>query len=185
MKASVLVVATSLVLVESGMLAIGQTVPHTPVLAKLALTVEIAATTDDGNPAALRVTLTNDGNTAVTMPVLSAGCSPDNGVKTSVRWIPDDPSTGGGIGGGCYGLPGRPLPQRVEKDWICLHPGEYMTTTLSLRGAINSFGPGTLEYWVEYTPPQATQAQIFSLLESGYAIPTEALQSQHQSFRIP
>ncbi len=185
MKASVLVVATSLVLAESGTLAIGQTVPHTPGQAKLALTVEIAATTDDGDPAALRVTLTNNGNTAVTMPLPSPACSPDNGVGVRATWISDDnPGKGAGIGGGCGSSDGRTLMQRVERNWICLRPGEYMTTTLSLRGQINSFGPGILEYWVEYTPPQATQAEISSLFESGYVIPTEALQSQHQSFRI-
>lgn len=152
---------------------------------QLTLTAEIAATTDDGNPAALRVTLTNNGNTAVTLPVLSSACSPTNGVTVAVKWIPDDPTRGGGGGGGCAGSPRRSLAQRVEQGWIRLHPGEYMTTTLSLRDEINSFGgPGTLEYWVEYTPPQATRVEISSLLESGYIIPTEKLQTQHQCFRI-
>ena len=177
--------ALAVILMDPGSLAISQAALPEPAPAQLELTSEVAATTVDGYPAALRATLKNVGNGDVYMPLPSPGCIPDNGLNLRARWIPDDdPSKGEGIGGGCGSSDGKTLRQRVEENWIRLRPGEYMTTTLSLRGEINSLGPGTLEYWVEYTSPQATREEIADLHQSGYVIPTEKLQTQHQSFKI-
>lgn len=154
--------------------------------AHMKLSAEVAATTDDGYPAVLRVTLKNVGNLAVDMPVLSGSCSPDHGVEIRMTWALDDLENpgGGGIGGGCYGGDGSTVVERVRNEWIRLRPGEFMTTSLNIRAQLNNFKPATVEFWVEYDPPNATPKEVDELLESGFVIPTEKLATEHWSFTL-
>jgi hypothetical protein len=57
-----------------------------------------------------------------------------------------------------------------------------MTKTLQLDP--ESRDEGTIEYWVEYTPPDATARELEELLQSGFIIPTEKLATEHRSFMI-
>jgi hypothetical protein len=185
MKGTLPIAALIAVVCAAGQCASGQPEPKkslTP--AQLELTAEVAATTDDGYPAALRVTIKNVGTVDVDMPVLGLQCLPDSVVTISVIWTPNDRSNGGnGGGGGCWGH-AAPFKIRVENEWVRLRPGEYLTTREGIRDKIRSFGPGTVEYWVEYKPPKATPAEIAELLQAGYIIPTETLHTEHQSFTL-
>lgn len=153
-----------------------------PGLAQLELSIEVAATTDEGYPAALRVTVKNVGTLAVTMPVLGRGCHPDNGVHLESFWTSVDEKSGRGWGGGCATSDMPSLASRVKSDWVWLEPGEFMTTTLRLDLAGEK--SGTVEYWVEYDPPDATVREIDDLLQAGYVIPTEKLATEHRRFQI-
>jgi len=148
--------------------------------------MEIAATDDDGNPSALRVTVTNVGDVPADMPILSQGCAPDNGIRLQSTWIPDEPSGRGyGSGYGCGIVDGPGLIYRVEHDWVRLRPGEFMTDTERLVwDRRDEEGRGTVEYWVEYTPPAVTTKEAANLLQSGYVIPAEKLETPHASFRV-
>lgn len=151
-------------------------------LAQLELTAEVAASTAEGYPAALRVTLRNVGILSVTMPLLGTGCHPDNGLQLESGWMSIDEKRGIGGGVGC-GMGDRPpLQKRVESEWIRLAPGEFMTTMLRME--IPSRQPGTIEYWAQYTPPDATERERAALLRAGYLIPTEKLQTEHRAFAI-
>lgn len=153
-----------------------------PSLSHLELTAEVAATTDEGYPSALRVTVKNVGNIAVKMPVLGSDCHPDNGVSVKSFWMSIDEESGMGGGGGC-GISDQPsLIERARSKWVRLAPGEFMTTTLQLDTP--NKGAGTVEYWVEYTPPDATPQEIEELLQGGFIIPTEKLATEHRSFMI-
>jgi hypothetical protein len=151
-------------------------------LAQLELTSEIAATTDGGYPAALRVMVKNVGSTTVTMPVLGSGCHPDNGVAIESFWMSTDEHRGIGGGGGCAVGDQPALAKRARTLWIKLRPGEYMTTMLHVTWAGSE--AGMVEYWVEYLPPDATSREIGELAQEGYVIPTEKLQTEHRSFEI-
>jgi hypothetical protein len=74
---------------------------NAPALAQLELTAEVAATTDQGYPSALRVTLRNVVNRTVTMPVMGGDCHPDNGVRSESFWMSIDEQSGMAGGGGC------------------------------------------------------------------------------------
>jgi len=153
-----------------------------PSLGQLELAAEVAATTDQGYPSALRVTLKNVGNRTVTMPVLGGDCHPNNGVRIESFWMSVDEQSGMGGGGGC-GITDQPsLLERARKRWIRLAPGEFITTTLQLDP--RSKDEGTIEYWVEYTPPDATAQELEELLQAGFIIPTEKLATDHRSFMI-
>ena len=148
-------------------------------LAHLELTAEVAATSEEGAPSAVRVTLRNVGNVAVDMPLLRPGCHPDNGVQIGTSWTSLDGKLGGGSGGNC-GTDHQPtLRQRVSTQWIRLRPGEFMTTSLQIE-ALPREGH-TVEYWVEYIPPDATPKEVEDLLAAGYVIPTQKLETEHRS----
>ena len=68
-------------------------------LAHLDLLTEVAATTEEGAPAALRIILKNVGKVTVDMPVLRRSCHPDNGVQIQSFWTAADGRSGGGAGG--------------------------------------------------------------------------------------
>ena len=151
-------------------------------LAQLELTTEVAASTAEGYPAALRVTLRNVGNLAVTMPLLGSDCHPENGVQLVSFWLSVDEKSGTGGGIGC-GMSDRPtLQARVRSQWIQLAPGEFMTTMLRVETPKTL--PGTVEYWVEYIPPDATARERADLLQAGYLIPSDKLQTEHRTFAI-
>lgn len=158
--------------------------PQSP--AQLELTGEVAATTDEGYPAALRITVRNAGNLTVDMPVLSPSCHPDGGVQVRLSWTSDDPEdhTGYGDGYAC-GMSDMPrIEKRIENDWIRLRPGEFLTVTENIRGRYRKFKPGVVEYWVEYTPPDATPETVKELLESDHIVPSESLETPRSSFRL-
>jgi hypothetical protein len=147
--------------------------PESP--AKLELSFEVATTGDDGYPSALRITISNVRGVAVDMPVLPQACLPDNGFRVEEAWTPDEPTGHGfGSGFGCGMEFGPNLPDRIEHEWVRLRPGESMTTTTRLRFARRDRdGPGTEEYWVEYTPPALRPEEIARLSQAGYVIPVE------------
>jgi hypothetical protein len=149
---------------------------------RLELTMEVATTNDDGNPSALLVTVKNVGGITVTMPVLGGGCHPDNGVQIESFWTSADGQRGSGGGLGC-GITDQPaLAERARGQWIRLRPGEYMTTML--RFDVGQKEAGTVSYWIEYTPPDATPTEIEELSQEGYVIPTDKLETEHRSFFI-
>jgi hypothetical protein len=155
--------------------------------AKLELRAEVATTDDNGNPSSLRITIKNVGAVAVDMPILKTGCSPDNGIRVQVSWVSDAPTGYGvGSGGACGTSEMRTLLRRVQHEWVRLRPGESMSDTERLTWSTGGENvPGTVEYWVEYTPPNATSQQVNELMEDGYYIPTEKLETEHSAFHVP
>jgi len=154
-------------------------------LAKLELSMEIAATDDDGYPSALRITITNVGGVPVDLPFKEA-CSPDNGYLIRTGWVPDEPTGRGyGEGYGCGFADGPNLRWRIEHEWVRLRPGDFLTATERLRWTRHDEdGPGTVEYWVEYDPPYVTPAEFSELSNAGYIIPTEEVTTEHMSFHV-
>lgn len=182
----------SLLLIMAGLIACGSAgaqgktqKPESP--AKLELTMEVATTDDDGYPSALMITIRNVGDVPVDMPVLKGDCSPDNGFRIETGWTPDKPDGHGyGSGGGCGIGDGPSLQSRIEHAWVRLRPGESMTQTerFNWGGYARGAGSGTVEYWVEYTPPAITEKEATILKQAGYLIPTETLETQHSSFHV-
>jgi hypothetical protein len=153
--------------------------------AHLELSAEVATTTDEGYPSSLRITLTNAGDMPVSMPVLSEGCWPDARLRVEASWTP---STGRGLGigkGGDCGSGGEPLPVRVRKRWVKLRARESMTTTVNLWGHLPSTDSGTITYWVDFDPPDASPQELNDLWRDGFLIPTEKLRTKEASFQIP
>ena len=63
--------------------------------AHLKLTMEVAATTEEGYPSVLRVTVKNVGNVAVDMPMPVVGCLPHGGhVSMHLEWRPNQSKNG-------------------------------------------------------------------------------------------
>jgi hypothetical protein len=157
--------------------------PKTPV--QLELTAEVATTTDDGYPSSLRVTIRNVGGVTVDMPVLAGSCHPDNGIQVQEGWESfEHPGSGFGGGSGC-GMGDVPtLMDRIRCEWVRLRPGESMTETARIHRSVMEQGPGTVTYWVEYTPPDATPAEVETLMQAGTYIPTEKLETPHESFEV-
>jgi len=156
-----------------------------PSPAQLELTMEVATTTEDGLPAALRFRLTNIGGVAVDMPIPAIDCQGANGtvrVRSVVRL--DGPSSGGtGHGCGSGSGDGPSFSQRVKSSWLHLLPGEYLTFTGDRRYMVDRVnGPATYEYWAEYEPPSLTREQRDVLVEGGYLAPTEKVVSAHLSY---
>lgn len=155
-------------------------------LTQLELGVEIATTEDDGHPTALSVTVKNAGGVAVDMPILHTSCMPDGGVQIRMSWTSSDPhnQTGRGWGGGCLVTDRPSLITRIKNEWIRLRPGEFVTTTESIRDQTNDLEVGTVEHWAVYDPPQATAKEATELEEAGYIIPTEKIETEHRTFAI-
>lgn len=183
MKARICMASTLVVMLAAAARVDAQSAVKKPAsLAQLELTMEVATTNDDGNPQALRVTVKNVGSVVVTMPLLNSGCHPDNGVWVRSAWVSADEKRGSGGGGGC-GIGDQPtLVERATRSWIRLRPGEYMTTMLEIRSSVKE--PGTVDYWVEYVPPDAKAHEIEELLRAGHEIPTEKMETEHRSFVI-
>jgi hypothetical protein len=184
MKSSLTVAAIVAVFCAATESSFARPVPKTaPSLAQLELTAEVAATTGEGYPAALRVTIKNVGSVPVDMPVLGPECA-DAGVKVMITWTASDASPFvRGSGGSCFRSL-DPVVQQIEEYWIRLRPGEFMTTSLSLRDEIHGLGSGTVEYWVTYSPPPVEPKDAADALQAGYNIPTEKLQTEHWTFTL-
>ncbi len=76
------------------------------------------------------------------------------------------------------------LITRIKNEWIRLRPGEFVTTTESIRDQTNDLEVGTVEHWAVYDPPQATAKEATELEEAGYIIPTEKIETEHRTFAI-
>ncbi len=152
---------------------------------QLELTMDVATTTDDGLPAALRFTITNIGNVAVDMPMPAIDCQGSNGAirVPSVARLdgPGTPAGGHGCGGGIYG--GLSFMEGVKSRWFHLRPGEYLTFIGDRRAMVDrAGGPATYEYWAEYDPPSLTKNERAELADDGYFVPTEKVLSAHLSY---
>ena len=177
--------AGALVFSASPATAFSQSVPDEMAgRARLELTMEIATTSDEGYPSALRVTIKNVGGETVSLPVFGAGCSPDNGTRVVVTWVSNDGSQARGGGGGCGTNDVGSLKDRVEKRWLRLRPGEFLTTTESLLNRYDPAERGTVRYSVEYEPPLARKGEIAELAAAGYVIPTELIRTDERTFQI-
>lgn len=147
--------------------------------------VEIATTDEDGYPSALLITLKNVGGAPVDMPVLKEACAPDNGVRVESNFTPDQPGGFFGEGGGCGVSDQGTLFARVKHEWVRLRPGEWMTYTERVRWAgYRGRGPGTVEYWAEYQPPESMAKDVSDLLLAGFVIPNETIETEHLSFHM-
>ncbi|HEY1160234.1 MAG TPA: hypothetical protein VGE83_06360 [Terracidiphilus sp.] len=152
---------------------------------RLELTMEVATTTDDGLPAALRFTLTNIGNVGVDMPMPAIDCQGPNGAirVPSVARLdgPGGPAGGHGCGGGIYD--GLTFGERVKSTWLHLQPGEYLNFSGDRRSLVDQAGgPATYEYWAEYEPPSLTPEERNELAQGGFLVPTENVESAHLSY---
>jgi hypothetical protein len=76
------------------------------------------------------------------------------------------------------------LAVRVKEEWIHLRPGEFITVSDNFRSELRNFDPGTVEYWVEYVPPEASAKELAELQQAGNIVPTEKIETAHQSFVI-
>jgi len=154
---------------------------------QLELSAELAATTENGQPAALRITLKNAGYVAADMPMPALGCgNSDGALKLQIEWRSSDPSNSSGIGWGCAsGMSDRPsLIHRARDEWIRLQPGEFLTVTMNVRERLGHLGPGTVNYWVEYEPSALKTSELQQLRQAGYMPPTERLKTTRANFRV-
>jgi hypothetical protein len=109
-------------------------------------TSEIAASSEEGYPSVLRITLKNSGTIAVDLPMPGIGCSAGDGaVYPQLSWQPDEGMSG--TGGGCVrGMSDRPpLMTRVREQWIRLFHSEFIVMSVNIRDsfAIESRSPPT------------------------------------------
>lgn len=153
----------------------------------LELFAEVAATTENGQPAALRITLKNVGNLAADLSIPAIGCSSKDGsLQVRMEWHSKDPEDHSGMGWGCASgvSDGPSLLDRASKEWIRLQPGEFLTVTENLRPQTKDMKPGTVDYWVEYTPPTLSKAERIELQSNGYLVPTESLKTESHTFAV-
>ena len=155
--------------------------------AQLELTMEVAATTEEGYPSVLRVTVKNVGNVAVDMPMPVVGCLPHGGhVSMHLEWRPNQSKNGDskGWGEGCGEGEGPSLMDRIHDEWIHLRPGEFVISSENLHERLGKVDPGTIEYWVEYVPPEVSTKKLAELQLAGYVVPTEKIETAHLSFVV-
>jgi hypothetical protein len=187
-------VKTILVLVSMGMLlcAPGSVVPQQKAapksLAQLELTMEVATTSEDGNPSAIRITVRNNGALPVDMPLPEADCVVGGGgVGVQWEWHPQDPEEHTGSisdGVACMADHFPSLQYRVENEWIRLRPAEFISVTQNVRRVFRDQKPGTAEIWAEYVPPEVKPEERIALEQAGYMIPTDKIETEHRSFTI-
>jgi hypothetical protein len=155
--------------------------------AHLELTMEVAATTEEGYPSVLRVITKNVGNVAVDMPMPVLGCIPHGGyIVVHIKWKSSDTKNqiGGGWDFGCGKSDSPGLMERVHDKWIHLRPGEIVISSQNLHEILTKIDPGTVEYWFQYVPPEAGAKDLAELQQAGYIIPTEKIETAHQSFVV-
>ena len=158
--------------------------------AQLELTMEVATTTEDGYPSAIRITLRNTGGLPVDMPMPEVACLVGGGgMEVRADWHPVDTdrrkeSTSSGAW--CTADVFPSLQFRVENEWIRLRPGEFITATQSMRRTLRERkpGPGIIELWAEYIPPEVKPDELAALEQAGYNIPTEKIETEHRSFNL-
>jgi hypothetical protein len=159
-----------------------QSVSKAPRSVQLELTSEVAATTDEGYPALLLVKLRNVGNDPVDLPWSGTSCLPDGGVSIQWIWTSSDNSSGASTGGACFADFGQTtLSERVRLEWIHLRPGESITTSENLRSRYRNSRPGTITYWIQFTP-RLTARELAELRQEGYVVPEETLKTAAESF---
>ena len=164
-----------------------QKIAKPPNPARLELTTEVAATTEDGYPSVLRVTIRNAGNVAVDMPMPALGCLVGGGgIEVRLGWTPSDSdgSTGTGWGSACGGTNRPSILQRIQSEGIRLRPGESIVLSENLHQQLGKVEPGTIEYWAEYTPPEASPEELAELEQAGYVVPTRRIESEHRTFAL-
>jgi hypothetical protein len=54
----------------------------------------------------------------------------------------------------------------------------------SIRDFYRTLDRGTVEYWVEYVPPQVSAKEFAELQQAGYIVPTEKIETAHQTFVV-
>ncbi len=108
----------------------------------------------------------------------------DGGIELHVSWSAVDGSSGRGWGT-ANGTKDRPsLLERARSEWIRLQPGEFLVFSRSLRGYLKKLDPGTVEYWVEYTPPSLTLLELAELKNARFVAPTEKIETEHENFDV-
>ena len=173
-------------LVSASALAQQQSIkPPSP--ARLELSFEVTSTTDEGYPAILQITLKNVGDVTLDLPWEKAPCLPDGGVEVQSKWTASDPNNpmGSGGGSGCGVAHSPSLSERIKTRWIRLRPGESFISSENFRSHYRGLEPGTVEYWVDFSPPFLTAQELAESVKAGYVIPTEILQTPHRSFALP
>lgn len=162
----------------------GQTPEPPAIQAQLELTADVSTTTEEGYPSSVRVTIRNVGGETLDMPVLTTDCSPDNGLQVNVVWASDDGQNGSGSGGSCGTGDQGSLISRIQRQWLRLRPGEFMTQTINLLTHYDPAKRGTVSYRVIYIPPSETKLELEEARSAGYVIPAKRLDTGKQSFRI-
>jgi hypothetical protein len=182
-------------LLAAGLYAFACILPHSaaaqdrqpdPPAVRLELTMEIATTTDNGLPAALRFTLTNIGSVAVDLPHPSISCpgSPvgDIRIETVIHFDGKEGAVGGYGCGGSY-VHDLSFVAEIKRNWFHLRPGEYLVFTGDRRTMITKASePATYEYHAVYAPPLLTPEQRNLAAQAGYIIPTETVESDPMQY---
>ena len=92
---------------------------------------------------------------------------------------------GSGGGSGCGVAHTPSLSERIKTRWIRLRPGESLISSENFRSHYRGLEPGTVEYWVDFSPPFLTPQELAESVKAGYVIPAEILQTPHRSFVLP
>ncbi|HWE87294.1 MAG TPA: hypothetical protein VG267_20275 [Terracidiphilus sp.] len=156
--------------------------------ARIELTLDVATTTEDGLPAALRFTLRNIGDVPVEIPPPAIDCIVSDGsirIKAVIHFDgPEGVRRGHGCGGGVSHEPS--LLVRIRTEWFHLRPGEYLTFMGDARNMIDrSDKPATYEYWAVYEPPKLTAKELGIVAQNGFVIPSEPVESDSLQFHMP
>jgi hypothetical protein len=153
--------------------------------AQLELAMEVATTTEDGLPAALRFTLKNAGYAAVDLPLPVIDCSSYRGtirVSSIAHFEAAEAPLKGHICGGSVNQ-GKQLIETIRTTWLHLLPGEYLTFTADRRTVVDKLdAPATYEYWAVYEPPTLTPEQRRQAGAAGYLVPAEKTESDHLTY---
>jgi hypothetical protein len=160
---------------------------RSPSPVRLEISTEVAATTDEGYPSVLRVTVKNVSSIAVDMPMPVMGCLPQDGhVFLQMNWKSTNPNNPVGpvFGQGCGEGDMPRLTEQIRKEGIRLRPGEYVTSSENVSSHYADIKPGMIEYWVEFAPPRPTKQDLVELQEAGFVVPTETIESEHQKFSV-
>jgi hypothetical protein len=159
-----------------------------PAAVQLELTAEVATTTEEGYPAAVRITIQNVGIVPADMPMPQSPCVPGGGgISIQHRWEPADSKDHTFVAGGNAGCSQdhfAPLLARIRHEWIRLRPGDFITVSENVREDFRVLETGSIEYWAEYHPPSLTTEEKEQLKNAGYNFPSAKLETEHVTFRI-
>jgi len=152
---------------------------------RLELTMEVATTTNDGLPAALRFTLTNIGSVPIDIPMPAIDCTGSNGsirVRSEVHF---DGTVRAAHGHGCGGgvLDGLPFVEKVRSSWFRLRPGEYLIFMGDRRTMVDKAdAAATYEIHAIYIPPKLTPEERRLASQNGFVIPAKTVESNSVSY---
>jgi hypothetical protein len=152
---------------------------------RLELTMEVATTTNDGLPAALRFTLVNIGSVPVDIPLPAIDCSGPNGSIRIHAEVHYDGPMSTGYGHGCGGgvTDGPSFLEKIRREWLRLRPGEYLTFLGDRRTMVDKANvPATYEIHAIYTPPALTPLERSIAAQNGFVVPAEAVESDSLSY---